>query len=61
MRCTTFKTSDVVIDREKRKMVTGYKSGVVIQLISVLFTGAALLENNEASTKLTTANSGTFT
>jgi len=61
VRCTSFKTSDVVIDREKRKMVTGYKSGVAIQLIRVLFTGAALLENNEASAKLTTANGWKFT
>ena len=28
---------------------------------SVASTGAALLENNEASAKLTTANGGTFT
>jgi len=27
----------------------------------IIFTGAALLENNEASAKLTTANGGTFT
>jgi len=31
------------------------------QLLSVTPTGAALLENNEASAKLTTANGGTFT
>jgi len=35
---------------------------VVIAFIKAqIITGAALLENNEASAKLTTANGGTFT
>ena len=31
-----------------------------LSLITVVFTGAAMLENNEASAELTTANGGTF-